>query len=111
MKSIKDIKKEIGYVEFKSLFNSDSILIPIYYLRNTKNGIRVETKQHSIIDELIKYSNFHDETIYYLKGNPITYNIVKYKKTKQEFEFSELNYGFLTDLIVSKNIYRFTLTK
>ena len=109
MKSIKDIKKEIGYIEFKSLINSDSILIPIYYLRNTKNGIRVETKHHQIIDELLKYSNFRDEKTYYFKGNPINYSIVQFKKTKQKFEFGELKYGFLTDLVINKNTYQFTL--
>lgn len=110
MKSIKDIKKEIGYVEFK-LSKTEIMIIPIYSLRIVKKGVRVETKQHEIIDQLNKMSNFYDENNLLLNGKKIEYGIIIFKKHKKIINFSEINKGLITDLVVGNNIYRFTLTK
>jgi hypothetical protein len=110
MKSIKDIKKVIGYIEFRHPKYKDIICIPFYSIKKVKKGVRVETKQDSVIDELLKYSNFWDENNLLLACKPIKYGLIQIKRRKQRIEFGELNFGFLTDLVVGNNIYRFTLT-
>ena len=110
MKSIKDIKKEIGYVEFR-LSKTEIVIIPIYSLRVVKNGVRVETKQHELIEQLNRMSNFYDENNFLLNGKKIEYGIILFKKHKKTIEFSEINKGLMTDLVIGDKIYRFTLTK
>jgi len=110
MKSIKDIKKEIGYVEFK-LSDSEIVIIPIYSLRKVIKGIRIETKQHELVEQLHRMSNFYDENNLLLNGKKIEYGIILFKKHKKTIDFSEINKGLITDLVVGNNIYRFTLTK
>jgi hypothetical protein len=110
MKSIKEIKKEIGYVEFK-LSVIEIVIIPIYSIRTVKKGIRLETKQHELINQLYRMSNFYDENNFLLNGKKIEYGIILFKKHKKTIEFSEINKGIMTDLVVDNNIYRFTLTK
>jgi hypothetical protein len=110
MKSIKDIKKEIGYVEFR-LSKTEFVIIPIYSLKMVKIGIRLETKQHELISQLHRMSNFYDENNFLLNGNKIEYGIILLKKRKKTIEFSEINKGIMTDLVVVDEIYRFTLTK
>jgi len=110
MKSIKDIKKEIGYVEFR-LSKTEFVIIPIYSLKMVKIGIRLETKQHELISQLHRMSNFYDENNFLLNGNKIEYGIILLKKRKKTIEFSEINKGIMTDLVVVDGIYRFTLTK
>ena len=67
MKSIKDIKKEIGYVEFR-LSKTEFVIIPIYSLRVVKIGIRLETKQHELIEQLNRMSNFYDKNNFLFAG-------------------------------------------
>ena len=110
MKSIKDIKKEIGYVEFK-LSDSEIVIIPIHSLRKVIKGIRIETKQHELVEQLHRMSNFYDENNLLLNGKKIEYGIILFKKHKKTIDFSEINKGLITDLVVGNNIYRFTLTK
>lgn len=110
MKSVKDIKKEIGYVEFILPTNEISI-IPIYSIRELKKGIKLETKQHELIDNLLKYSNFHDDNNINLISKKIKYGIILFKKREKKIQFSEIYFGLLKDLIIENNIYRFTLTK
>lgn len=110
MKSIKDIKKEIGYVEFK-LSDSEIVIIPIHSLRKVIKGIRIETKQHELVEQLHRMSNFYDENNLLLNGKKIEYGIILFKKHKKTIDFSEINKGLMTDLVVGNNIYRFTLTK
>jgi hypothetical protein len=110
MKSIKDIKKEIGYVEFR-LSKTEFVIIPIYSLKMVKIGIRLETKQHELISQLHRMSNFYDENNFLLNGKKIEYGIILLKKRKKTIEFSEINKGIMTDLVVVDEIYRFTLTK
>jgi hypothetical protein len=110
MKSIKDIKKEIGYVEFR-LSKTEIVIIPIYSLKMVKIGIRLETKQHELISQLHRMSNFYDENNLLLNGNKIEYGIILFKKHKKIIEFSEINKGLMTDLVIGDKIYRFTLTK
>lgn len=110
MKSIKDIKKEIGYVEFR-LSKTEIVIIPIYTLRVVKKGVRIETKQHELVNQLHKMSNFYDENNLLLNGKKIEYGIILLKKHKKTIEFSEINKGLMTDLVVGNEIYRFTLTK
>lgn len=110
MKSIKDIKKEIGYVEFK-LSDSEIVIIPIHSLRKVIKGIRIETKQHELVVQLHRMSNFYDENNLLLNGKKIEYGIILFKKHKKTIDFSEINKGLITDLVVGNNIYRFTLTK
>lgn len=110
MKSIKDIKKEIGYVEFR-LSDSEIVIIPIHSLRKVIKGIRIETKQHELVEQLHRMSNFYDENNLLLNGKKIEYGIILFKKHKKTIDFSEINKGLITDLVVGNNIYRFTLTK
>ena len=110
MKSIKDIKKEIGYVEFR-LSDSEIVIIPIHSLRKVIKGIRIETKQHELVEQLHRMSNFYDENNLLLNGKKIEYGIILFKKHKKTIDFSEINKGLMTDLVVGNNIYRFTLTK
>jgi hypothetical protein len=110
MKSIKDIRKEIGYVEFR-LSPTEIVMIQIYSLRRVKKGVRIETKQHELVDQLNRMSNFYDENNLLLNGKKIEYGIIQFKKHKREIEFSEINKGLITDLVGDNNIYRFTLTK
>lgn len=110
MKSIKDIKKEIGYVEFK-LSDSEIVIIPIHSLRKVIKGVRIETKQHELVEQLHRMSNFYDENNLLLNGKKIEYGIILFKKHKKTIDFSEINKGLITDLVVGNNIYRFTLTK
>ena len=110
MKSIKDIKKEIGYVEFR-VSDSEIVIIPIHSLRRVIKGIRIETKQHELIEQLHRMSNFYDENNSLLNGKKLEYGIVLFKKHKKTINFSEINKGLITDLVVGNNIYRFTLTK
>ena len=76
-----------------------------------KIGIRLETKQHELISQLHRMSNFYDENNFLLNGNKIEYGIILLKKRKKTIEFSEINKGIMTDLVVVDGIYRFTLTK
>lgn len=110
MKSIKDIKKEIGYVEFR-LSDSEIVIIPIHSLRKVIKGIRIETKQHELVEQLHRMSNFYDENNLLLNGKKIEYGIILFKKHKKTIDFTEINKGLMTDLVVGNNIYRFTLTK
>ena len=109
MKSIKDIKKEIGYVEFR-LSKTEIVIIPIYSLKMVKIGIRLETKQHELISQLHRMSNFYDENNLLLNGKKIEYGIIIFKKRKKEIHFNEIKKGLLTDLVTNNNIYCFTLT-
>lgn len=110
MKSIKDIKKEIGYVEFR-LSKLEIVVIPIYSIKTVKKGVRLETKQHELIIQLHRKSNFYDENNFLLNGDKIEYGIILFKKYKKTIEFNEINKGIMDDLVVGDNIYRFTLTK
>jgi hypothetical protein len=110
MKSIKDIKKEIGYVQF-ILSEFEIVIIPVYSIKTVKEGIRLETKQQELIEQLHKMSNFYDKNNFLLNCKKIEYGIILFKKHKKTIEFSKINKGFITDLVVGNNIYRFTLTK
>jgi hypothetical protein len=110
MKSIKDIKKEIGYVQF-ILSEFEIVIIPVYSIKTVKEGIRLETKQQELIKQLHKMSNFYDKNNLLLNGKKIKYGIILIKKIKKLIEFSEINEGFITNLVVSNNTYHFTLTK
>jgi hypothetical protein len=113
MRSIKDIKKEKGYVEFNipDELKTRVIIMSIYSFKEVAKGIRIETKQHELVRTLHRMSNFYDETNYLLNGEKIEYRIIIFKKINKKFEFNEKNKGFITDLVIGKNIYRFTLTK
>lgn len=110
MKSIKDIKKEIGYISFTQS-KTDYVVIPIYSINITKNGINIETEKHYLIKQLNKMSNFHDDKNILLCGEKIEYSISIFKNHRKSIDFNEVKRGFLIDLVVSKNTYLFTLTK
>lgn len=110
MKSIKDIKKEIGYVEFR-LPKLAIVVIPIYSIITVKKGVRLETKQHELIIQLHRKSNFYDKNNFLLNDDKIEYRIILLKKYKKTIEYSEINKCIMDDLVIGDNIYRFTLTK
>lgn len=111
MKSIKDIRKEIGYLEFKYPYNEDIIIIPIFSVKKNKNCYIIESKNHEFIDLLYRYSNFNDKDNYLVSTKPIKYGLILHKKRKGVIDFGDINCGFLTNLIELKNSYSFTLTK
>jgi hypothetical protein len=110
MKSIKDIKKEIGYLEFRQS-KTDISLIPIYSLRVVKNGVKFETNQHDLIKQLNRASNFYDENNLLLNGKKIEYRVILFKGYKKIINYGEIHKGLITNLVVIFNNYHFILTK
>jgi hypothetical protein len=112
MKSIKDIKRQKGYIEFK-LSNTVTFKIPFTSIKKMRNGYRIESKQNSIIDTLFKSSNFNNSKNFILSGNLIEYIIVETPKYGNKIVTisTNPNYGLVVDLLSLNDCYIFTLTK
>ena len=109
MRSVKEIKKVVGYISL-NLHNDTIKLIPIHSIRKTKSGITVETDRHSEILKLFKQCSFRFEKNSLLTNNfTFNYSIIKIRKTYDGINFGQNNNGYLSNLTEISDQYKFNI--
>lgn len=111
MKSIKDIKKNIGFIEFYSSNNEPITTVTFTKIKYLNKGFRIISKKNQNIDNLFKKFNFNYENNFLLKNRNIVYMIYTFNRNKNLEEKIGEHKGVLTNLVVIDDYYHFTLTK